>query len=884
LPTPALYRDFIGHTLNKDKLEEGQRYFSELYGSISEPTYPFNLSDTRIDGGATIRFSQAMLSPALRDTIRQVAGELQISPAVLFHAAFGLVVARCSNTEQALFGSVLLGRLQGAKGSASSLGLFMNTLPIVLDLKGNIPSYINHTNERLQALLDYEQTPLSKIHQWSGISNDTPMFSALLNYRHSTPGSSNTFSDFGGEVLTGEQRTNYPFSFDVDDYGDDFGFAVRVVDIGIDPSTIISYMKESLRVLLGSIDKRSEITVGDLSIVSEKEKHQVLEVFNDTAFRYPSDKTVVDLFAEQAKKTPEGTAIIFEGGTLNYRELDERSNQLAHFLIDKGVSVEELVGVCLERGPEMMVSLLGILKSGGAYIPIDPTYPETRINYLIKDAAIDILITTTEIIDRFSNVGVEAPILLDVSSESIRKASKAPVTIDLSVHNLAYTIYTSGSTGRPKGVQVEHNNIVSLATSCDYVQLNNETVWLSTGSISFDATTMDYWGTLLNGGKLVLANTETLLATSSLKALILETKVTALFMTTSWFHQIAEEDLSVFASLDYFLVGGDITLYNYTNKLKEQYPELTIIHCYGPTENTTFSTTYPLEITKGILPIGKPIKNSYAYITDKNMNVVPIGVIGELVLGGTGVARGYLNNKELTNEKFIDSPFKEADRLYKTGDLAKWLPDGNIEFVGRKDDQVKIRGYRIELGEIENTLSLVQGVRQCCILAKSDNRGDKRLIGYVVLEGELDKEALQQQLQQSLPEYMVPRLWVQLDEMPLTANGKLDRKALPKLDPSALSTKTYVAPRTETEEKLVAIWKELLGLEKIGIYDNFFELGGHSLLAVQLISRIRKEMDIEIAIQDVFELNCIEQLGNYIQCLTLEDDGIDDEILFEQSI
>ncbi|MCX2765095.1 amino acid adenylation domain-containing protein, partial [Aquimarina muelleri] len=444
--------------------------------------------------------------------------------------------------------------------------------------------------------------------------------------------------------------------------------------------------------------------------------------------------------------------------------------------------------------------------------------------------------------------------------------------------DLAYVIYTSGSTGRPKGVLITHGNIVSLCTSCDYIVLDSNTIWLSTGSISFDATTLEFWGTLLNGGQLVLADTHTLLDVNSLKKLILNRQVTTMWMTASWFHQLVEEDLSLFASLNYLLVGGDVVLFSYTNKLKECYPKLHLINGYGPTENTTFSTTYYIDKkTHKNLPIGKPIKNSQGYILDSEMNIAPIGVVGELHLGGSGLAKGYLNREDLTKDKFIVNPFKEGDRIYKTGDLARWTVDGNLEFIGRKDAQVKVRGYRIELGEIENALSSLAFINQCCVLAKEDVNGNKRLIGYVVVEGDLDKTKIQEELKGSLPDYMVPGIWVELDAMPLTSNGKLDRKSLPDPDTTELSSKEYVAARNEIELELVKIWQELLGVDRVGIYDNFFELGGHSLLVVQLISRLQRA-GFYIGVKDIFGSPTIISISDKLSLVSsvysVPDNGI----------
>ncbi|CAM1366294.1 amino acid adenylation domain-containing protein [Tenacibaculum xiamenense] len=881
LSTPVLYRNFIGHTLHAQATNNSESYFTGLLADIEEPTYPFHLSNTKVNA-SQIKESNVLLSDALNTEIREVSTSLGMSPAVLFHAAYGLVVGKCSNSEYALFGSLFSGRLQGALGAADSLGLFINTLPFYTSLEGTVSEYIHKVKQQLNELLPYEQTPLASIQGWSGISNEVAFFSALLNYRHSHLGSEEIESDgvvdLGLEVIGGDERTNYPFTLNVDDFGESFGLTAQIKE-DIDSELVLAYMQEALTSLLNGLRAEGEELVTSLDILSQEEKSQILEVFNATELTYPSDKSVVALFEDQAQKTPEAIAISFGGSTLTYQELDKRSNQLTHYLQKQGIQTGAFVGICMDRSLELIVAILGVLKSGGAYVPIDPNYPQDRIDLMLNDASINWVLSSeanSEVIAGREHISV---IALDQQwDELISTYSTNKVNQGILPSDLAYVIYTSGSTGRPKGVQIEHKNIVSLSTSSDYVELNSNTVWLSTGSISFDATTIEYWGTLLNGGELVLTTAETLLQTASLKALIHEKKVTTLWMTASWFHQLVEEDSSLFASLKYLLVGGDVVLFNYTNKIKEIYPELTIINGYGPTENTTFSTTYTIEITDKSLPIGKPLKNRVAYIVDEAMNLVPVGVEGELVVGGAGVARGYLNNDELTKEKFVASPFNKGERLYKTGDLVKWLPDGNIEFVGRKDAQVKIRGYRIELGEIENTLSNLNSISQCCVLAKETANGTKHLVGYVVSEDAFDKEAIQLQLKEHLPDYMIPSIWVKMDEMPLTSNGKLDRKALPEPDRSDLSSKDYVAPRNETEEKLVAIWQELLEVEKIGVHDNFFELGGNSLLVTRLVSLISKEFKIEVMIKDIFSFVSIDELGTYLDYKKIKEKESSDKV------
>jgi amino acid adenylation domain-containing protein len=612
-------------------------------------------------------------------------------------------------------------------------------------------------------------------------------------------------------------------------------------------------------------------------MLTAAEEHQLLVEFNDTAVDYPKDKTITDLFEEQASKTPEGIAVVFEEEQLSYKQLNERANQLAHYLRSRGVKEETLVPICIERSLEMIVGILGILKAGGAYVPIDPEYPQERIRYMLEDTAASIIITSKQ--SRSKLPASESIETIELDSDWSTANSQLPTTNSrLSTPNsqlptsLAYVIYTSGSTGKPKGVMIEHGNVVSLIKEVDHVASTNKDVLLSTGSPSFDATTFEYWSMLLNGGQLVLCNENRLLDSKLLKEEIEKRNVTKMWFTSTWFNQLVETDINIFARLSTILVGGEKLSEQHIKKLKQTYPPINIVNGYGPTENTTFSLTYKItDVKEGrSIPIGRPLNNRHAYILNERQQLVPINTTGEICLGGAGLASGYLNSPELTEKKFIKNPFSKGkdSRLYRTGDLGKWLPDGNIEYLGRVDDQVKIRGYRVELGEIETMLGQCEGVAQGIVLARQDTSGTKQLVGYVVAEGVFDKEIIITKLKSKLPVYMVPVIWVELERLPLTANGKVDRKALPDPDSSKLVTNEYVAPRNEVEEKLAVVWQELLGVERVGVHDNFFELGGHSLLVMRLISAIRKEVNVELNIKDLFHFSTISDLSKYLEIQT----------------
>ncbi|WP_075343710.1 non-ribosomal peptide synthetase [Tenacibaculum agarivorans] len=852
LPPPVLYRDFIGHTLHQQATNDSETYFKEAFGSIDEPTYPFNLSNVR-GNGTEISEASIGLPKELSKEIRTTCTDLGITPAILFHAAFGIVVGTCSNNKQALFGSLFSGRLQGALGAADSLGLFINTLPLLFNIEGTVSEYLQQVQSKLGELLPYEQTPLSQVHNWSGISNEVPLFSAILNYRHSGSDDESEESiiettleeinefNLDIEVIGELERTNYPFSLAIDDFGVDFGLTAQM-DSSIQPERILSYMEAVLKQLLDELN--TGISVDKLSILPNEEQLQLINDFNTTAVEYPEDKTVIDLFTTQVQANPEATALVYNGEKLSYQQLDELSNQLANYMLaNYSVNNKTFIAVSLERSDWLIISFLATLKTGGVYIPIDPAYPEERKQYIKTDSN-----SSFSIDEAFLTAFKQNIENIDISSPNVMLKPK----------DLAYVIYTSGSTGNPKGVMIEHFSIINtiLSQIADF-SIDAKDNCLQFASPSFDASIWEIGIALLSGASLCIVNEEEKSDASLFKTFIQQQEVTFATLPPAFLQLLDVEDLN---SLKTLVTAGEAIPLKVAKAFSQQYK---YINAYGPTETSICATTFNGEIDE-LVPIGKPIHNTQVYILSEANELLPLGVAGELCVGGRGVARGYLNREELTKEKFIDNPFVAGDRVYRTGDIAKWLPDGTLEFIGRKDFQVKIRGYRIELGEIENALSQITNVQSCCVLAKEDTSGAKQLVGYVVVDGNFDKEFLQEELLRILPDYMVPMIWIEMETMPMTSNGKLDKKALPEPDGTMLSTQEYVAPRNETEEHLVAIWEELLGIEKIGVYDNFFELGGHSLLVTRLVSLIRKELEIEVAIRDIFEYTTISSLALHI--------------------
>jgi amino acid adenylation domain-containing protein len=629
--------------------------------------------------------------------------------------------------------------------------------------------------------------------------------------------------------------------------------------------------------LLESIVANPQESIAQLQLLTEVEKQQLLIEWNDTQVDYPVDKCIHELFEEQVEKTPDAVAVVFENQQLTYDQLNCRANQLAHYLQSLGVGADVLVGICVERSWEMIVGLLGILKTGGAYVPLDPDYPTERLSFMLADAQVSVLLTQQHLVEKLPEH--QKPVVcLDTDWLLICESSQESPITEVQPGNLAYVIYTSGSTGTPKGVMLSHSN---LCNHMSWMQatfpLTEKDKVLQKTPFGFDASVWEFYAPLLVGGQLLIAKPGGHTDSAYLLRLIAQQQVTIVQLVPSLLQMLLEQGgIETCHSLKHVFCGGEVLPVALLEGLLSKL-DVNLHNLYGPTE-TCIDATFcncQREIYAQIVPIGRPISNTQIYILDQNLQALPVGVPGELHIGGAGLAKGYLNRPELTQEKFIPNLFSTYpnSRLYKTGDLARYLPNGNIEYLGRIDNQVKIRGFRIELGEIEAVLNQRDDVQVACVIAREDDPGNKRLVGYIVPSSQMTctVSELPQFLKTKLPDYMVPNIFVILDSLPLTPNGKVDRRALPIPDLHAELTDQYVAPRTPTEEILSLIWAQVLKLEQVGIHDNFFTFGGHSLLATQLVSRIRTSFKVELPLRSLFAAPTVAELSPHIQRLQQQE-------------
>ncbi|PBP78777.1 non-ribosomal peptide synthetase, partial [Pseudomonas syringae] len=850
------YRNYVAQARLGVSDAQHEAFFREMLGDIDEPTLPFGLQDVQ-EGGGDIEEASVILPAELNLRLRAQARQAGVSAASLMHLAWARVLGSVSAREQVVFGTVLLGRMQAGEGADHSLGMFINTLPLRVDIGATtVVEGLKATHGQLTALLGHEHAPLVLAQRCSGVDAPAPLFSALLNYRHSVVSdvSAETATAWEGiESFGAKDHTNYPLTLNIDDVGNGFNLTV-LVSSTIGAKRVCGYMQTVLEHLSNALEQSPSSTLDSLPFLPAAEREQLLVTFNDSARDYPQQQTVHSLFEAQVRACPEACAAIHDGVAVSYAELNTRANRLARHLLGLGVQQGDSVAILLERSHDLLASQLAVLKCAAVYVPLDINAPVERQAFMVEDSQARVLLT-------HSQVSLEtAAQRVDLDGLPLNDLKDTDLALPQSSESVAYIMYTSGSTGVPKGVLVPHRAISRLVINNGYADFNAQDRVAFASNPAFDASTLDVWAPLLNGGCVVVIGQNDLLSPRDFQRLLLEQSVTVLWMTAGLFHQYASGLGESFSRLRYLIVGGDVLDPAVIGRVLANSPPQHLLNGYGPTEATTFSATYEItSVGNGSIPIGKPVGNSRLYVLGSQGQPVPLGVPGELYIGGQGVARGYLNRDELTLEKFVADPFDSDPqaRLYRTGDLVRWRADGNLEYLGRNDDQVKIRGFRVELGEIEARLAEHSDIREAVVLCRQDEPGDKRLVAYVTAqqpETALDIERLRNHLQGLLPDYMVPAAYVQLDALPLTTNGKLDRKALPVPDAQALISRGYEAPQGEVEAMLAEIWAEVLQVEQVGRYDNFFDLGGHSLLAMRMVSQVRQQLGVELPLGELFAL------------------------------
>ncbi|QXQ20944.1 amino acid adenylation domain-containing protein [Pseudomonas tolaasii] len=846
------FRNYVAQARLGVTEQQHEAFFQQMLGDVVEPTLPFGLQDVQGDGRHITELDWP-LAESLNARLRAQARQLGVSVASLFHFGWAQVLSVLAGKSQVVFGTVLMGRMQGGHDTDRALGIFINTLPFRVDVGSeDLRTGIKATHVRLTHLLRHENAPLALAQRCSGVVAPTPLFSALLNYRHSgaDTGSEAVAAWHGIETLRSDERTNYPLTLSVDDLGE--GFILRLLaTTQVDPQRVCAYLQTALENLVDALEQAPATALTQVPVLPAAERHLLLEQFNATAVEFPQGTTLHGRIEAQAALTPTAIAAMYHGRQLTYAELNAQANLLAHHLLALGVKPDDRVAVVARRGLDTLAGLLAILKAGACYVPVDPSHPAERLNYLLTDSAPVAVLTQQALQDRLPALDVPV-ITLDRFTWQHHSASNPTVAVTPS--NLAYVIYTSGSTGLPKGVMVEHHTVANLVDwHCNAFDLRAGRHTASVAGFGFDAMAWEVWPALCVGATLHLPpandgaeDIDALLAwwcAQPLDVSFLPTPVAEYAFSQQIEHP----------TLRTLLIGGD-RLRHFARAQRFE-----LINNYGPTEATVVATSGKVEAGQP-LHIGKPVANATVYLLDEQQRPVPLGVAGELYVGGKGVARGYLNRPELTAERFLHDPFN-GGRMYRTGDLARWLPDGNIEYLGRNDDQVKIRGVRIELGEIENRLNDVPGIQEVVVLVR-----EERLVAYFTENPQLDALTvgdIRAHLVAHLPEYMVPVAYVKLDALPLTANGKLDRKALPAPDMAAVFTREYAAPQGEIETVLAQIWAEVLQVERVGRQDHFFELGGHSLLAMRMVSQVRQRLGVELLLGDLFanpELAAVAQV------------------------
>lgn len=874
-PLRINYKDYAvwqQSQLEGEKLSELQTYWNDqLSGEIpilSLPTDKLRPSIQTYNGGTITRLFGKEFTSALKAICRDQNATIFMGVLAGINALFH----RYTGQTDIIIGSVVAGREHA--NLSDQIGFYINTLPLRVQSKGeqNFTELLKEVKKVTLGAYEHQSLPFDAIVEGSSVTRDpsrSPLFDVMLVLQNTELGNEHESEEV-------DESASDANSVQVEYATSTFDLTFGVSEVGEDLSVSLSYNsdlyhRETAERMLDHLQKLMSEAFASLDSIAlidyleEEEKTILLEEFNNAKGDYPKDKTIIELFENQVNLSPDQIAINCSEGSLTYGELNERSNQLAEYLrTEKNVQPKELVGVMFASMKiSLLTSIIAALKCGSAYLPIDPNYPQERIDYMTENSKCTVVLDATFMQEFDKHAG-------NYSNEN------KPALIQS--NDLAYVIYTSGSTGNPKGVAVEHKSLVNLCfwfnKTFDISDKDRASLYVTP---AFDASVYETFPYLIAGATLFEIPAEIRLNVQLISEFLDENEITMAFLNTVVVEQFVEFENN---SLKYLIAGGDKMTF-------EKPTRYTIANQYGPTENTVLVTNYMLEYSeeRRAIPIGKPIDNVQVLMLDEQEQLMPIGFVGELCVAGDGLARGYLGDEVLTAQKFVEHPFDSTERIYKTGDLCRWLPDGNIEFVGRKDDQVKIRGYRIELGEIETVLCLFDPIHSAAVLARKSKTGDKELVAFVVSEEEISASSMKNHLKTILPEFMVPNAYVLLDKLPVTNHGKIDTRALLKNETAVLSSsENYVAPRNEIEEVLVEIWQEVIGLDRVGVEDNFFEIGGHSIKAVKVVSRVQRQLDVRIDMAKLFHDPTIAELAIEVANQQWQNKDIEEEEIVEKIV
>lgn len=869
------YRDYIDWLYERDH-SKSESYWRELLKGFTSPTTANPLPNHHGSPGRRYAEQELHLSETLTSRLLDLSQDLNVTINTLFQGAWAILLSRYSGEEDVVFGAVRAGRRGTIAGSDGVVGPFINTLPVRTQIRESqtAAQMLSALRKQHIAVRPHEHTPLMQVIRWSEMPSETRLFDSFLvfNNTHLIDRLRSTAPSWKKRDIYILEQTEFPITL----YGHGgrrmslkLAFQREQYDDGM-----VHRMLRSLSSILQGMLENVHRPVSRIPCLDEDQAHQVVVSWNETSVDYPQDACLHQLFEAQVERSPNAIAVIFEDQTLTYQVLNQRANQLGHRLMKLGVGPDVPVGVFMGRSLELVIALYAILKAGGAYLPLDPEFPQERIKYMLEDARVPVLLTQSKLVAKLPEHNAQVQCLEPDWNVLAGEATSSPQT-SVAAENLAYVIFTSGSTGRPKGVMNHHRGICNrlLWMQDEYKLAGSDRIMQKT-PFSFDVSVWEFFWPLIVGARLVVARPGGHKDPSYMIDLISRQQITTMHFVPSMLQIFLEaENVGSCQSLKRVICSGEALPYS----LQERFFSLLdaeLHNLYGPTEaavDVSYWKCRP-DSELQVVPIGRPVANTQLYILDRHMQPVPIGVPGELHIGGAQVARGYVNRPDLTAERFVPDPFSSDPdaRLYKTGDRVRFLADGNIQFLGRLDFQVKIRGNRIELGEIEAVLGQDPSVRETVVLCREDTPGDQRIVAYYVPQLEMHPQidGLRAHLENKLPDFMMPSAFVEMDALPLTPNGKVNRKGLPAPSGQRSTAKTFIRPQKEVEIAIAAVWQELLKIERVGVDDNFFDLGGHSLLLLRAHQKLAHTLNRDLSVTDLFRFPTIRSLSEHLSADT----------------